>query len=87
MHPTTPIHLVLTTLLAGILFLFGSGATAFAQDHQDWKFTHPKPQPNLLRKFQALDANNWVAVGANGTFMRTQMAARPGISIIRPGSH
>ena len=62
---------VLATLLAGILFLLGSGATAFAQDHQDWKFTHPKPQPNTLRKLQTLDANNWVAVGANGTFMRT----------------
>src|SRR6478672_8323276 len=61
----------LATLLAGILCLLGSGSTAFAQDHQDWKFTHPKPQPNNLRKFQALDANNWVAVGANGTFMRT----------------
>ena len=63
--------MALATLLAGILFLLGSGATAFAQDHQDWKFTHPKPQPNLLRKLQTLDANNWIAVGANGTFMRT----------------
>ena len=71
MHTTTPIRVVLATLLAGILFLLGSGSTAFAQDHQDWKFTHPKPQPNTLRKFQTLDANNWIAVGANGTFMRT----------------
>lgn len=38
---------------------------------RDWKFTHPKPQANTLRKLQTLDANNWIAVGANGTFMRT----------------
>ena len=63
--------MTLATLLAGILFLLGSEATAFAQDHQDWKFTHPKPQPNVLRKLQTLDANNWITVGANGTFMRT----------------
>ena len=71
MHTTTRIRVALATLLAGILCLLGSGATAFAQDHQDWKFTHPKPQPNNLRKLQTLDANTWVAVGANGTFMRT----------------
>ena len=71
MHTHTGKSVALATLLAGILFLLGSGATAFAQDHQDWKFTHPKPQPNTLRKLQTLDANNWVAVGANGTFMRT----------------
>ena len=71
MHTHTGKSVALATLLAGILFLLGSGATAFAQDHQDWKFTHPKPQPNVLRKLQTLDANNWVTVGANGTFMRT----------------
>src|SRR6476646_3843910 len=71
MHTHTGKSVALATLLAGILFLLGSGATAFAQDHQDWKFTHPKPQPNTLRKLQTLDANNWVAVGANRTFMRT----------------
>ena len=68
---TSILSVALATLLAGILFLLGSGSTAFAQDHQDWKFTHPKPQPNLLRKLQTIDANNWIAVGANGTFMRT----------------
>ena len=71
MHTHTGKSVTLATLLAGILFLLGSGDTAFAQDHQDWKFTHPKPQPNTLRKLQTLDANNWITVGANGTFMRT----------------
>ena len=68
---TSILSVALATLLAGILFLLGSGTTAFAQDHQDWKFTHPKPQSNHLRMLQTLDANNWIAVGANGTFMRT----------------
>ena len=35
---------------------------------------HPKPQPNLLRKIDMVDANNWFAVGGNGTFMRTTNA-------------
>ncbi len=46
----------------------------FAQDYQDWKFIHPKPQPNLLRRIDMVDANNWYTVGANGTFMRTTNA-------------
>ena len=62
---------LLGTLLAVILLSLGAGPAAFAQDYQDWKFTHPKPQANLLRKMQMIDANTWVAVGANGTFMRT----------------
>src|SRR6476660_8469669 len=71
MHTHTGKSVALATLLSGILFLLGSGSEVFAQDHQDWKFTHPKPQPNVLRKLRAIDDNNWVAVGANGTFMRT----------------
>jgi photosystem II stability/assembly factor-like uncharacterized protein len=46
----------------------------FAQDYQDWKFVHPRPQPNLLRRIDMVDANNWFTVGANGTFMRTTNA-------------
>jgi photosystem II stability/assembly factor-like uncharacterized protein len=43
----------------------------FGQDYQDWKFTHPRPQANNLRKIQMVDLNTWIAVGANGTFMKT----------------
>ena len=71
MHTITRTRVIVSALLTAIVFSLGSRATAIAQDKQDWKFTHPKPQPNTLRNFQALDANNWVAVGANGTFMRT----------------
>jgi photosystem II stability/assembly factor-like uncharacterized protein len=45
-----------------------------AQDYQDWKFMHPSPQPNLLRRIDMVDANTWFTVGANGTFMRTTNA-------------
>ena len=44
---------------------------ALAQEYQVWKFMHPKPQANLLRKIKMLDANIWFAVGGNGTFQRT----------------
>ncbi|MCI0472493.1 MAG: YCF48-related protein, partial [Ignavibacteria bacterium] len=47
---------------------------SYSQDYQGWKFMHPLPQSNLLRKIRAIDANNWVSVGANGTFMRTTSA-------------
>src|SRR5438046_1359138 len=63
--------LAVATLLAGILLPLGSASSLFAQDYQDWKFVNPKPQPNLLRKIQMIDPNIWIAVGANGTFMRT----------------
>src|SRR4029077_13172289 len=63
MHTHTGKSVALATLLAGILFLLGSGATAFAQDHQDWKFTHPKPQPNTLRKLRSTDmGDSWSAI-------------------------
>ena len=51
-----------------ILFL---GIKLYSQDYQDWKYTHPTPQANSLRNIQMIDINNWVAVGANGTFMKT----------------
>jgi len=68
---SSSLALALLFVIAVILFSLGAGPAAFAQDYQDWKFTHPKPQANLLRKIQMIDANTWVAVGANGTFMRT----------------
>jgi photosystem II stability/assembly factor-like uncharacterized protein len=61
-----------TLLLLGVLFVAQSFIpVTVAQEYQDWKFTHPKPQANLLRKIKMLDANIWFAVGANGTFQRT----------------
>lgn len=42
-----------------------------SQEYQNWKYTHPTPQANLLRDLQMIDTNNWVTTGANGTFMRT----------------
>src|SRR4030095_6113266 len=54
-------------LLASLLITL----SASAQDYQDWKFVHPKPHSNLLRRVDMVDANNWFTVGANGTFMRT----------------
>ena len=45
-----------------------------AQDYQEYKFMHPKPQANNLRKARIITADTWVAAGANGTFMRTTNA-------------
>lgn len=42
-----------------------------AQEYQDWKYTHPKPQANYIRKVQMINSDFWVAAGGNGTFMRT----------------
>lgn len=76
--------------ITALIFLAAS-ITAFAQDYQDWKFVHPKPQPNLLRRIDMIDANTWFTVGANGTFMRTtnagvnwyfhHFAGRPGAAL------
>jgi photosystem II stability/assembly factor-like uncharacterized protein len=42
-----------------------------AQEYTSWKWLHQKPQGNSLRWVKAWDANNWYAVGLNGTFMKT----------------
>lgn len=60
-------------LLAVLISLLFSIST-FAQDKQDFKFVHPLPQSNNLRKIKMVDANTWFAAGANGTFMRTTNA-------------
>jgi photosystem II stability/assembly factor-like uncharacterized protein len=61
-----------TLLLLGLFFVAQSFIpVAVAQEYQDWKFMHPRPQANAIRKHKMLDANIWFAVGANGTFMRT----------------
>lgn len=59
-------------LMALFAFIFISSVSA--QDKQDYKFVHPLPQSNNLRKIKMIDANTWFAVGANGTFMRTTNA-------------
>ncbi|MFZ1322920.1 MAG: YCF48-related protein [Ignavibacteria bacterium] len=53
-----------------VMILMVSG-TLFSQDKQDWKWMHPSPQANLLRKIKMVDANTWVTAGANGTYMQT----------------
>lgn len=56
-----------------LLFVLLSGGWMIltAQDHTEWKYTHPAPQPNNLRKIKMADAQNWYAVGQYGTFMKT----------------
>lgn len=53
-----------------VMILMVSG-TLFSQDKQDWKWMHPDPQNNLLRKIKMVDENTWVSVGANGTYQHT----------------
>lgn len=53
------------------IFLLLFTVNNIAQDYQDYKFVHPKPQANALTEIKMFDANNWVTIGANGTFMKT----------------
>lgn len=53
-----------------LIFILVSGL-GFAQDKQDWKYMHPSPQVNLLRKIKMIDSDSWITVGANGTYMQT----------------
>jgi len=61
-------------LLFVLLIILIISLTSNSQEYQNFKFMHPKPQPNLLRRIDMVDANNWFAVGANGTFLRTTNA-------------
>lgn len=58
----------ITLILMMILIISG---VSFSQDKQDWKYMHPTPQVNNLRKIKMIDADSWVTVGANGTYMKT----------------
>jgi len=64
-------HVILSLFLLSILsfqnFFFG-------QINQDWKWVNPKPQGNTLTYVKAFSATDWIAVGYNGTFMRTTNA-------------
>ena len=53
------------------ILIFFIGKELYSQEFQDWKYTHPTPQANHLRNIQMIDENTWIAVGANGTFMKT----------------
>jgi photosystem II stability/assembly factor-like uncharacterized protein len=57
-----------TFLMMLILLIAGS---SFSQDKQDWKWMHPTSNNNILRKVKMISESNWVANGANGTFMHT----------------
>lgn len=46
-------------------------ASSFAQDKQDWKYMHPTPHNNNVRKVKMIDMNTWIGVGGNGTYMKT----------------
>jgi photosystem II stability/assembly factor-like uncharacterized protein len=46
----------------------------FSQAGQNWKWVHPSPQGSDLNWVKAFDANNWVAAGNCGTFMKTSNA-------------
>lgn len=63
-----------------IILLFISAlypmSSTFAQLNQAWKWIHPKPQGNTLRYVKMWDANNWYAIGYNGTFMKTTDAGK-----------
>lgn len=52
------------------IFILAAGL-GYSQDKQDWKFMHPTPQVNNLRKIKMIDSDSWVTVGANGTYMKT----------------
>lgn len=56
--------------LAVMMVLLIAG-TAFSQDKQDWKWMHPTSNNNIIRKVKMISESNWVANGANGTFMHT----------------
>jgi len=55
----------------GVLIFFLFSGVSFSQDKQDWKFIHPTPHSNLLRKIKMISETEWISVGANGTFMHT----------------
>lgn len=54
-----------------IMMLLVIAGTSYSQDKQDWKWMHPTPQSNILRKIKMVSGTDWVTAGANGTFMHT----------------
>ncbi|QQS34904.1 MAG: choice-of-anchor J domain-containing protein [Ignavibacteriales bacterium] len=59
------------TLSIFSLIIFLSICVGYAQDNQDWKWSHQSPQGNTLRWVKMWDDNNWYIVGYSGTFMKT----------------
>ncbi|MBK8550149.1 MAG: hypothetical protein IPL53_03470 [Ignavibacteria bacterium] len=58
----------ITSMFMMILLITGS---SYSQDKQDWKFMHPTPQNNIVRKAKMVSETNWVAAGANGSFLHS----------------
>jgi photosystem II stability/assembly factor-like uncharacterized protein len=59
-------------ILLVLLVLTVSGL--YAQTTPEWRWIHPKPQGEYLRWVQAIDANNWVAGGDYGQFLKSTNA-------------
>lgn len=45
-----------------------------AQTNQNFKWLHPFPQGNTLKCVKMINENDWVAIGFNGTFMKSSNA-------------
>lgn len=54
-----------------ILLSFIISSSVLTQEYQNWKWLNELPQGNTLRWVKVWDADNWYAVGLNGTFMKT----------------
>ena len=56
-----------------IVFLF-SFENLFSQENSPWKWVHPTPQGNTLRKVRVFNAATWYALGYGNTFLKTTNA-------------
>ncbi|RPI19424.1 MAG: T9SS C-terminal target domain-containing protein [Ignavibacteriae bacterium] len=65
-------RILLTIFLILILYSFQN--YLYSQINQEWKWVNPLPQGNSLRWVKAFSATDWIAVGNNGTFIKTSDA-------------
>ena len=54
-----------------ILFILVLYFSNISYSQLSWKWLHPKPQGNTLNYAKVFSAEEWIAVGNNGTFMST----------------